>query len=161
MLQGVTLGIAQLGMALVRGPEGPELYALLSLAGIGLSLLLLFLMLKRRRSRAEAREDRAEQEPVQPPQEIAVAQAELRELVQGFSALAGQMIRAFERGGEGRNLADPQSRVRELLTHGLNPTEVARATGLSLGEVALVMNLHKAQLGNGGSSHGQVEEPRL
>lgn len=157
MLQGITLVIEELSAAFVRGPEGPELYALLSLAGIGLSLWLLVLLLKRRRSRpvvslvepSETREDHSVEEPAQPTQEIAAAQAELRELVQGFSALAAKVVRALERDGECNKLADPQSRVRELLELGLNPTEVALATGLAVGEVALLMNLQKVRRGTG------------
>lgn len=165
MLQGVKLAIGELGTAFVRGPEGPEFTALLSLAGIGLSLWLLVLLLKKRRSRPEAREGHAGEEPVQPTQEIAAAQVELRDLVQGFSALAAQVLRALERDGETKRPADPQSRVRELLELGLNPTEVARATGLTVGEVALLMNLQKARLGTGrdattpSSDGGSVSEP--
>lgn len=158
MLQEVKLAIEELSAAFVRGPEGPELYALLSLAGIGLSLWLLVLLLKRRRSRpvaslvepSETREDHfSGKGPAQPTQEIVATQAELRELVQGFSALAVKVVRALERDGECNKLAVPQSRVRELLELGLDPTEVALATGLAVGEVALLMNLQKVRLGTG------------
>lgn len=128
------------------------------------------------------REDHPGEEPAQPTQEIAAAQAELRELVQGFSTLAAQVLRALEQNGEPQRPADPQSRVRELVGLGFNPTEVARVTGLTVGEVALLMNLQKARRGadrdaatpsdggsvsepvhisNGKSSFGQIEDARL
>lgn len=173
MLQGIKLGIGELGEAFIRGSDGPTLYALLSLAGIGLSLWLLVLLYQRRRSTpvvslvepSEAHEGHSREEPVQPNQEIVAAQAELRELVQGFSTLAAQVLRVLERDGESKRLTDPQSRVRELVELGLNQTEVARVTGLTVGEVALLMNLQKARLGTGrdattpSSDGGCVSEP--
>lgn len=190
MLQEVKLVIEELSAVFVRGPEGSELYALLSLTGIGLSLWLLVLLYQRRRSRpvvslvepSEAREDHSREEPAQPIQEIAAAQAELREIVQGFSNLAAQVLRALERDGESKRPADPQHRVSELVELGLNQTEVARVIGLTVGEVALLMNLQKARLGtdrhattpssdgesvlkpvhtsNGQSGLGQIEDAR-
>lgn len=165
MLQGVKLVIGELSAAFVRGPAGPEFYALLSLAGIGLSLWLMVLLLKKRRSRAEAHEGHSREEPVQSTHEIAATQVELRELVQGFSVLAAQVLRALGRDGETKRPADPQNRVCKLLKLGLNPTEVARATGLTVGEVALLMNLQKVRPGSGrdattpSSDGGSVSEP--
>lgn len=173
MLQGAKLGIGELGAALVRGPEGPELYALLSLTGIGLSVWLLVLLYRRRRSRpvvslvepSEAHAGHSREGPVQPTQEIAAAQAELRELVHGFSTLAAQVLRALERDGETKRPTDPQRRVRELMELGLNQTEVARVTDLTVGEVALLMNLQKVRLGTDrdattpSSDGGSVSEP--
>lgn len=190
MLQEVKFVIEGLGAAFVRGPEGSELYALLSLTGIGLSLWLLVLLYRRRRSRpvaslvepSEAHEGHSMEEPLRPTQEIAAAQAELRELVQGFSNLAAQVLRAFEQNGEPQRPADPQRRVSELVELGLNQTEVARVIGLTVGEVALLTNLQKARLGtdrhattpssdgesvpepvhtsNGQSGLGQIEDAR-
>lgn len=173
MLQEVKLVIEELSAVFVRGPEGSELYALLSLTGIGLSVWLLVLLYRRRRSRpvvslvepSEVCEGHSMEEPVQPTQEIAAAQAELRELVHGFSTLAAQVLRALERDGETKRPADPQRRVSELMELGLNQTEVARVTGLTVGEVALLMNLQKVRLGTDhdattpSSDGGSVSEP--
>lgn len=147
MLHGLKVMLGELGAGVNRGPAGPEFTLLLSLVGIGLSLWLLVLLLKRRRSMLQGREGNRREDPVQTAQGLATAQAELRELVRGFSALADQVVRAVERDGQSRGPADPQGRVLHLLELGLNPTEVARATGLTVGEVALLMNLHKARLG--------------
>jgi hypothetical protein len=79
-----------------------------------------------------------------------MAQAELRELVQGFSCVAEQVLRALEQHQALSKPPDVQGRAVQLLELGLTPTEVARATGLALGEVALLMNLHRMKAAKDG-----------
>lgn len=76
---------------------------------------------------------------------VAAAQAELRELVREFSALAAQVLRTVDRHQAPPRLPEAGGAALQLLDLGLSPADAARATGMSMGEVALLMNLRKVQ----------------
>lgn len=117
------------------------------------SLCLLFVLLRGWSKGAEVTPVVSGVEPLevgaQAVSEVAAAQVELRELVQGFSCLAEQVLRAFDQHQALSKPPDAQGRAVQLLELGLTPTEVARATGLALGEVALLVNLHRMKAAKG------------
>lgn len=76
--------------------------------------------------------------------DVAATQAELRELVREFSALAAQVLRAVDRNQIPR-LPEAGGAALQLLDLGLTPAEAARATGMTMGEVALLLNLRKTK----------------
>ncbi|PWB43965.1 MAG: hypothetical protein C3F12_12060 [Candidatus Methylomirabilota bacterium] len=77
--------------------------------------------------------------------DLAAAQAELRELVREFSALAAQVLRTADRYQALPQRPEAGGAALQLLDLGLSPAEAARATGMTMGEVALLMNLRKAR----------------
>lgn len=82
--------------------------------------------------------------------EVAMVQVELRELVREFSSVAEQVLRALDRDQVMARLPDAGGAALQLLDLGLTPTEAARATGMVVGEVALLMNLHRMKAVKGG-----------
>lgn len=82
--------------------------------------------------------------------EVATVQVELRELVREFSSVAEQVLRALDRDQVMARLPDAGGAALQLLDLGLTPTEAARATGMAVGEVALLMNLHRMKAVKGG-----------
>lgn len=77
--------------------------------------------------------------------DVAAAQAELRELVREFSVLAAQVLQTVDRNQMPLRLPQAGGAALQLLDRGLTPAEAARATGMTMGEVALLMNLRKAK----------------
>lgn len=150
------------------------------------SLCLLFVLLRRRSKGTAVQPVVSGAEPheggPQAVSEVTAVQGELREMVREFSALAEQVLRALDRDQVAARLPAAGGTVLQLLDLGLTPTEAARATGMSVGEVALLMNLHRMKAakgdlmvippcdagdlpnhvreGNGGSGHGKVEVAR-
>lgn len=89
-------------------------------------------------------------EVTQAVSEVATVQVELRELVREFSSVAEQVLRALDRDQVMARLPDAGGAALQLLDLGLTPTEAARATGMAVGEVALLMNLHRMKVVKGG-----------
>lgn len=75
--------------------------------------------------------------------DVAATQAELRELIREFSAAASQVLQAVDRNQTPWRLPEAGGAALQLLDLGLTPAEAARATGMTMGEVALLMNLRK------------------
>lgn len=128
--------------ALFAAPSAREIATLCVLTGLASCLALRFVLLKIRRSKVPAVKTEACSEAAR---QVAMTQVELRELVQGFSCLVEQALRALDQHPALSKPPDAQERVVQLLELGLTATEVARATGLAFGEVALLMNLHRAK----------------
>lgn len=83
-------------------------------------------------------------------------QAELRELVREFSALAEQVLQTVDCDRVATKPPKAGGAALQLIDLGLTPAEAARATEMTVGEVALLMNLRKARtskrsLSDGGS----------
>ncbi|MGB4782896.1 hypothetical protein [Candidatus Methylomirabilis sp.] len=153
MIDFDVLGVKELG----------DLFAHLSvqeIAAIGLlilslvSLSLLWVLLRRRLKGATV-------EPVvsgvevpevstQAASEVAAVQVELREMIREFSSVAEQVLRALDRDQVMAKLPDAGRAALQLLDLGLTPTETARATGMAMGEVALLINLHRMKAVKGG-----------
>src|SRR5574337_312390 len=147
------------------------------------SLCLLFVLLRRRSKETTVKPAVSDVElPEGGPQavsEVTAAQGELREMIREFSTLAEQILRVLGREQVAARLPAAGGTALQLLDLGLTPTEAARATGMSVGEVALLMNLHRMKAakdgltvmppcdagdlpnhvreGNGESGHGKVE----
>lgn len=147
------------------------------------SLCLLFVLLRRRSKGTTVKPAVSDVEPPeggpQAVSEVTAAQGELREMIREFSTLAEQVLRVLDREQVAARLPAAGGTALQLLDLGLTPTEAARATGMSVGEVALLMNLHRMKAakdgltvmptcdagdlpnhvreGNGGSGHGKVE----
>jgi hypothetical protein len=176
MLDRAVLLLGELGAAFASTLRVPGGAILLIMMGVGLGLLVPFML----SSKQGAKSPRGKPIAVtNSPSEVAKAQAELRELVREFSRLAEQVLRALDSPRVIQTSAEAQGKVLHLLGLGLAPNEVARATNLSVGEVALLMNLNRAQVaadpvsatssvggvdlagaaqdGNGGSAGAQIE----
>lgn len=77
--------------------------------------------------------------------DVTRVQGELRELVREFSTLAEQVLQAVDGDRMGARLPKAGGAALQLVDLGLTPAEAARATQMTVGEVALLMNLRKAQ----------------
>lgn len=113
------------------------------------SLCLAFVLLRRRHhgmtpQRAVSGVESSEGVP-QKLHDVAATQKELRALIREFSALAAQVLRTIDRDQALPRLPDAGGAALQLLDRGLTPAEAARATGMTMGEVALLMNLRKAK----------------
>jgi hypothetical protein len=64
-------------------------------------------------------------------------------MIREFSSVAEQVLRALDRDQVMAKLPDAGRAALQLLDLGLTPTEAARATGMAMGEVALLINLHR------------------
>jgi len=126
-----------------------EVVALGSLVVALASLCTAFVLLRRRLYRATPQPVSHGSEPIegvaQKISDVAAAQAELRELVREFSALAAQVLRTVDRNHTLPRLPEAGGAAVQLLDLGLSPAEAARATGMTMGEVALLMNLRKVK----------------
>lgn len=114
-----------------------------------ISLCAVWVLLRRRRQDTAARLAAGGAEPsggtTRDVGDVTAAQAELRELIREFSALAAQVLRTVDRNQALPRLPEAGGAALQLLDLGLSPAEAARATGMTLGEVALLMNLRKAK----------------
>lgn len=145
----IDLGLAGLKELSVQqiATVGPLMLSLMSLC------LLLVLLRRRSRGVDVAPVESAEESPVvdaQTVSEVVAAQRELRGLVREFSSLAERVLRAVDQNQVGARLPDPGGTVMQLIEHGLTPIEAARVTRMSVGELALLMNLHRLKTGKGG-----------
>lgn len=113
------------------------------------SLCLVFVLLRRRLTVTTPRPSGSDIEPsegvAQRTSDVAEAQAELRELIREFSVLAAQVLRTVDRNQMLPRLPEAGGAALQLLDLGLTPAEAARATGMTMGEVALLMNLRKVK----------------
>lgn len=113
------------------------------------SLCLVFVLLRRRLTGTTPRPSGSDIEPsegvAQRTGDVAEAQAELRELIREFSVLAAQVLRTVDRNQMLPRLPEAGGAALQLLDLGLTPAEAARATGMTMGEVALLMNLRKVK----------------
>lgn len=113
------------------------------------SLCLVFVLLRRRLKGTTPRPSGSDIEPsegvAQRTGDVAETQAELRELIREFSVLAAQVLRAVDRNQMLPRLPEAGGAALQLLDLGLTPAEAARATGMTMGEVALLMNLRKVK----------------
>lgn len=113
------------------------------------SLCLVFVLLRRRLKGTTPRPSGSDIEPsegvAQRTGDVTEAQAELRELIREFSVLAAQVLRTVDRNQMLPRLPEAGGAALQLLDLGLTPAEAARATGMTMGEVALLMNLRKVK----------------
>jgi hypothetical protein len=113
------------------------------------SLCLVFVLLRRRLTGTTPRPSANDSEPSEGvahrTDDVAEAQAELRELIREFSVLAAQVLRTVDRNQMLPRLPEAGGAALQLLDLGLTPAEAARATGMTMGEVALLMNLRKVK----------------
>lgn len=78
--------------------------------------------------------------------DVVATQAELRALIREFSTLASQVLQAVDRNQMPWRLPEAGGAALQLLDLGLTPAEAGRATGMTMGEVALLMNLRKTKV---------------
>lgn len=77
--------------------------------------------------------------------DVTRVQGELRELVREFSTLAEQVLRTVDCDQMTARLPKAGGAALQLVDLGLTPAEAARATEMTVGEVALLMNIRKAK----------------
>lgn len=123
---------------------GPLMLALVSLC------LVLVLLRRRPGGAALIQAENAAEPPTvdaQTVSEVVAAQRELRGLVREFSSLAERVLRVVEQDQMGARLPDLGGTAMQLIERGLTPIEAARVTRMSVGELALLMNLHRLKTG--------------
>lgn len=118
------------------------------------SLCLLLVLLRRRSKSADVTPVGSGVEPLvvdaQTVSEVVAAQRELRALVWEFSSLAERVLRGVDQDQVAARLPDQGGTAMQLIEHGLTPIEAARATRMTVGELALLMNLHRMKTAKGG-----------
>lgn len=113
------------------------------------SLLVLWVLLRRQLRRMPAKSVVSGVDSTdagtQVVNEVVQVQRELRELVREFSVLADRVLQALDRDRALTRLPHAGGAALQLVDLGLTPAEAARATEMTVGEVALLMNLRKAK----------------